>query len=70
MQFWQDFAAKALLLVIPTELEILWQDFAAKALVWLNPTVVLRNSLTKFALVIQKLYCSQIGPTLQLVEIK
>ena len=30
--------AKALVLVNPTELEILWPDFAAKALVLVNPT--------------------------------
>ena len=39
-QFWQDFAAKALVLVNPTELEIFWQDFVAKVLVLVNPTEV------------------------------
>ena len=36
-QFWQDFRAKALLLVILTELEIFWQDFRAKALLLVIP---------------------------------
>ena len=36
--FWQDLAAKPLLLVNPTELEIFWQDLAAKALLLVNPT--------------------------------
>ena len=37
-QFWQHFCAKALLLVIPTELEIFWQHFCAKALLLVIPT--------------------------------
>ena len=37
-QFYQDFAAKATVLVITTELEIFYQDFAAKALLLVPPT--------------------------------
>ena len=36
--FWPDFAAKALLLVTPTELERFWPDFDAKALLLVTPT--------------------------------
>ena len=37
-QFYQDLAAKALLLVPPTELEIFCQDLAAKALILVSLT--------------------------------
>ena len=37
-QFNQDFAAKATVLVITTELEIFYQDFAARALLLVPPT--------------------------------
>ena len=37
-QFYRDFHAKALLLVIPTELEIFYHDFHAKALLLVIPT--------------------------------
>ena len=33
----QGFVGKALVLVNPTELEIIWQDFVGKALVLVNP---------------------------------
>jgi hypothetical protein len=39
-QFWQDFLAKALVLVNPKVLEIIWQNLLAKALVLVNPTIL------------------------------
>ena len=39
-QFCSDLAAKALLLVPPTELEIFYSDLAAKALLLVIPTVL------------------------------
>ena len=38
--FYQDFYAKALVLVNPTLLEIFQRDLVAKALVLVNPTVL------------------------------
>ena len=45
--FWQDFEAKALLLVILTELEIFWHDFGANALLLVISTELSRNILTR-----------------------
>ena len=43
--FYQDFVAKALVLVIHTEAEIFYQDFVAKALLLVIPTELERKAL-------------------------
>ena len=53
MQFYQDFAAKATIVVTTTELEIFYQYFAAKSLLLVPPAeleIFYQDHLKKFNL--------------------